>query len=178
MAMPGPAARSRNAKLFAKARRASGTRRSGNQRGAGAAASSAVRWGLRNALKVWSCFLLLMAAFAFFIQLREHPDSKADKGRTMFERREDDGRSSHSHEIPPIRSVDEILDAMHGPRPPPKPITASGSNDNNSKDDRDSGALGEALPPRPPPPSAGQGPNQDTDSSVRAAPSTAEGPGV
>ncbi|CAM9392808.1 unnamed protein product, partial [Ectocarpus sp. 4 AP-2014] len=33
-------------------------------------------------------------------------------------------------------------------------------------------------PPRPPPPSAGQGPEQDTDSSVRAAPSTAEGPGV
>ncbi|CAM9824842.1 unnamed protein product, partial [Ectocarpus sp. 4 AP-2014] len=83
--MPGPAARSRNAKLFAKARRGSGTRRFGNQRGAGAAASSAIGWGLRNALKVWSCFLLLTAAFAFFIQLREHADPEADKGRTMPE---------------------------------------------------------------------------------------------
>ncbi|CAB1108886.1 unnamed protein product [Ectocarpus sp. CCAP 1310/34] len=69
MAMPGPAARSRNAKLFAKARRASVTRRLGNQRGAGAAARSAIGWSLRNALKVWSSFLLLMAAFAFFIQV-------------------------------------------------------------------------------------------------------------
>ncbi|CAN0366056.1 unnamed protein product, partial [Ectocarpus fasciculatus] len=79
--MPVPPGRSRNAKLFAKARRASGTRR--NQ--GGGAASSAIGWGLRNALKVWSCLLLLMAVFALFVQLRGHRDPDVDKGWTIFE---------------------------------------------------------------------------------------------